>query len=266
MLARLRDRARRDRLSLVAAGIAFYGLLAAFPALAALISLYGLAFDPVKLVRQLAALEMLFPEQALGVLLDPLRALVQGDRRTLGGGFAGALAVALWSASRGVKGMMEALNLAYGPGDERRFLKRNAIALALTLGAVLGGFAAFALVVLVPALARYSGLGGTLGPILAFARWPVLALAGMLVFAALYRYAPNRSPPRWPHIAWGAAAATALWIAGSAALSWFVSSFHVYNKAYGAVAAMVIFFVWFLVSAYAILLGAEISAELERSR
>jgi membrane protein len=200
------------------------------------------------------------------VLLDPLRALVQGDRRALGWGFAGALGVALWSASRGVKGMMEALNLAYGPGDERRFLKRNAVALALTLGAVLGGCVAFALVVLLPPLLRYSGLGASAGPLIAYARWPVLAVACTLVFAALYRYAPNRSPARWAHIAWGAAAAAALWIAGSAALSWFVSNVHLYNKAYGSVAAMVIFFVWFLVSAYAILLGAEISAELERSR
>lgn len=146
-----------DRLSIVAAGVAFYGLLAVFPTLAALVALYGLAFDAQQVERQVAALAGLLPEQALEVLLGELQDLSLTDRRALGWGAALALALTLWSASRGVKTLIEALNVAYDTREERNFFVLSAVALLLTLDAILGAIVAIATVVLLPAVIGFLG-------------------------------------------------------------------------------------------------------------
>jgi membrane protein len=255
----------RDRLSIVAAGVAFYALLAVFPTLAALVAFYGLAFDAQQVERQVASLSGLLPQQALDVLLGELRDLSLTDRRALGWGAAAALALTLWSASRGVKMLIEALNVAYDAREQRNFLVLNAVALALTLGAILGAILAIAAVVVLPSILRFLGLGPLLEGMIAYARWPILAAAVALGLAIAYRYGPSRPRVPWPVVARGALFATALWIAGSALFSLYVSSFDSYNKTYGSVAAVVILLMWFLLSAYAVLLGAELNAELERT-
>jgi membrane protein len=261
---RLKHQVAQDRLSIVAAGVAFYALLAVFPALAALIALYGLLFDAQQVSKQIAGLEGLLPPQALDVLVEELRALVQASKGALGWGAAGALLLALWSASRGVKILMEALNVAYDQREERGFLKRNALALLLTLGAIAGAAIAVASVVFLPAVIRFIGLEPQLEGLITYARWPILAAAVATGIAVMYRYGPSRERPGWDRVAGGALAATALWLAGSALFSAFVSTFGGFNRTYGSLAAFVILLMWFLLSAYAILLGAELNAELER--
>jgi membrane protein len=263
-LWRLKDQISRDRLSIVAAGVAFYGLLAVFPALAALVALYGLVFDTGAVGEQIRALGGLLPPQALEVILGELQGLVLTSRGVLGWGAAGALALALWSAARGIKTLMQALNVAYGLREERGFLKRNAIALALTVAAILGAGLAIAVVVFMPVAIRLVGLEPLVRETIAYARWPVIAAAVALGIAVMYRYGPSRERPSWRVVSRGALIATGLWIAGSAGFSLYVSSFGNLNRMYGSVAAIVILLLWFLVSAYAILLGAEINAELER--
>lgn len=254
----------RDRLSIVAAGVAFYALLAAFPTLAALVALYGLAFDAQQVEQQVASLSGLLPEQALNVLLGALQDLSFTDRRALGWGAALALALTLWSASRGVKMLIEALNVAYDAREQRNFFVLNAVALVLTLGAILGAIVAIAAVVILPAVLRFLGLGSALEGLIAYARWPILAAAVALGLAIAYRYGPCRPRVPWSAVARGALFATALWIAGSALFSLYVSNFDSFNKTYGSVAAVVVLLMWFLLSAYAVLLGAELNGELER--
>jgi membrane protein len=262
---RLWQQIARDRLSLVAAGVAFYWMLAFFPALAALVALYGLAFDARQVNQQVAALEGLIPQQALELALTQLQALTRA-RSSLGWGAAAGALLALWSASRGVKTLMEALNVAYGEREERGFLRRNGVALLLTLGTVVGSALAIAAIVLLPMLAGLIGLEPLLQEVLAYARWPILAVAVAGGVALMYRYGPSRERPGWRVIGRGALIATALWLGASLLFSLYVSSFDSFNRAYGAIAGLVVLLVWFLVSAYAILLGAEINAELERTK
>lgn len=264
LLWELKDQVARDRLSIVAAGVAFYALLAVVPALAALVAIYGLVFDPQQVSRQIAALSGLLPPQALDILLGELQNLARIDRGSLGWGAAVGLALTLWSASKGVKTLLEALNVAYGERETRGFIRLNALALLLTLGAIVTAALAIAAIVVIPAVVAFVGLDDQLGGLVAYARWPILAAAAAGGIAVLYRYGPSRAAPSWSLVAWGAVLATALWLIGSALFSVYVSNFGNFNRTYGSLAALVVLLTWFLLSAYAVLIGAELNAELER--
>jgi membrane protein len=264
ILWRLKRRLAEDRLSIIAAGVAFYGLLSIFPALTAMVALYGLLFDPAQVTQQIESLRGMLPPQAADLLASQLQELSQTDRAALGIGVAGGVILSLWSASSAVKTLMEALNVAYGEEEKRGFLKRTAIALALTLGAIVATLAAIALVVALPAVIGFLGLGEPLEQLARWARWPIVALLAWAAIAVVYRYGPSRERPQWQWRSWGAGLAVILWLVGSALFSWYVTHFGNYNKTYGSMGAVVILLMWFLLSAYAVLIGAELNAQLER--
>lgn len=264
ILWRVKDQIRKDRLSIIAAGVAFYGLLAVFPALIALVAIYGLVADPQQVETHVAALGSLLPPQAADILLGQLHDLVQTDSAALGAGAIGGLLLALWSASAGVRTLMEALNVAYDEEETRGFVRFYGTALLLTLAAIVGAVVAIGIVVAVPVVTKFLGLGSLLEGIVSYARWPVAALAVMLGLAVMYRFGPSRDGPRWAWVSWGAVIATLLWIAGSALFSLYVTRFGNYNETYGSMGAVVILLMWFLLSSYAVLIGAEVNAEMER--
>ena len=264
MLRAVRARMAQDQLSIVAAGVAFYALLAIFPALIALVGVYGLLFDPQAVNQQIATLSGFLPHQAATLLVEELAEITTMDRTKLGIGSAAALLFALWSASGGMRTLMQALNIAYRLKERRGTVRFYATALLLTLGAVAGAVVALALVVAVPAVIRFLGLGEALENFIAYSRWPILAAAALFGFSALYRYGPShrRSRPRW--LSLGAVVAVLLWLGASALFSLYVGNFANYNKTYGSMGAGVILLTWFLLTAYAILLGSEINAEVEQ--
>ena len=261
---RVKNQIKRDRLSIVAAGVAFYGLLAVFPGLVALVGFYGLLVEPAQVERHVSAISHMLPPQAAELLLGQLHDLATTDRAALGIGAIGGLLLALWSASSAVRTLMEALNVAYHEEESRGTIRFYGTALILTFGGVIAVVIAIALVVGVPAFLKLIGLGGILETVLALVRWRVLAVLAILGFAVLYRYGPSRAKPRWRWVTWGAAFAVALWILGSALFSVYVTRFGNYNETYGAAGAVVILLMWFLLSSYAVLIGAEINGETER--
>jgi membrane protein len=264
ILWRVKQQLSEDRLSIIAAGVAFYFLLAVFPALTALVALYGLAFDPRQVSEQIAALRGMLPPQAADILLAQLHGLTQTDTAALSAGAIGGLLVAFWSASAGVRALMEALNVAYDEEEKRGFIKLYGTALLLTLAAIVGVMLAIGAVVALPVVIRFLGLTGLLQGVISYARWPILAVMMMLGLAIIYRYGPSRDQAGWSWVSLGAVAATVLWLGGSALFSLYVTSFANYNKTYGSMGAVVILLTWFLLSAYAVLLGAELNAEMER--
>ena len=261
---RVKNQIKRDRLSIVAAGVAFYGLLAVFPGLVALVGFYGLLVEPAQVEQHVSAISHMLPPQAAELLLGQLHDLATTDRAALGIGAIGGLLLALWSASSAVRTLMEALNVAYHEEESRGTIRFYGTALILTFGGVIAVVIAIALIVGVPAFLKLIGLGAILETVLSFVRWPVLALLAILSFAVLYRYGPSRAKPRWRWVTWGAAIAVALWIIGSALFSVYVTRFGNYNETYGAAGAVVILLMWFLLSSYAVLIGAEINGETER--
>ncbi|HEX6266047.1 MAG TPA: YihY/virulence factor BrkB family protein, partial [Burkholderiales bacterium] len=219
ILWRVKDQIKQDRLSIIAAGVAFYGLLAVFPGLIALVAIYGLAFDPQQVEQQVGALSGVLPPQAAQILLGQLHDLTTTDSTALGAGAIGGILLALWSASAGMRTLMEALNVAYDEEEKRGFFRYYGTALLLTLGAILGLIIAVALVVALPVVLKFLGLGEALKWVVSLAAWPVLLGMMMVGLAIAYRYGPCRKEPRWRWVSWGAVLATLLWILGSVLFS-----------------------------------------------
>lgn len=261
---RVKQQMAEDRLSIIAAGVAFYGLLAVFPGLVALVGLYGLIADPAQVEQHAAALAAILPPDAAKIITAQLHDLAGTDRTALGIGAIGGILLALWSASSAVRTLMEALNVAYDEDESRGTIRFYATALALTFGGVIALLLALALVAGLPAVLKVIGLNWLAEWAVALARWPLLAALAIFGFAVVYRYGPSRAQPRWRWVSWGAGVAVALWIVGSAAFSLYVTRFGNYNETYGTAGAVVILLMWFLLSSYAILIGAEINAEMER--
>jgi membrane protein len=263
ILWRVKEETAKDNISMIAAGVAFYLMLAIFPLLAATVSIYGLVADPADVQRNFESVAGVIPEQARSIMIDQLTAVSSASGGQLGFGVVLSLGLTLWSASRGVIAMITALNIAYDETESRSFVKLNAIALALTLAMIIFMIVTLAVVVGLPVVIGYLNLGETVEWVIRLARWPILAVAVIVGLAVLYRYAPDRDAPRWRWVSSGAVVATVIWLLGSIAFSVYVSNFADYNKTYGAMGAVIILLLWFNLSAYAVLLGAELNAEME---
>lgn len=249
--------------SLIAAGTAFYAFLAIPAAFSALISVYGLLFDPADVEQQVRAMQGAVPADAIGLISGQLKPL-SAHSTALGIGFVVSMAIALGSASSGTSSIMQALNMVHGEEERRGFIKYYAMALGLTVGMVIFAALALALIAVLPAAIEELPFGGFGNTLAAIARWPVLLVLVMLWLAAIYRLAPSREAPKWRWISAGTVAAALLWIAGSALFSLYVGAFATYNKTYGSLGAVVVLLMWLWVSAYAVLIGATLNAEIER--
>ena len=253
-----------DNISLVAGGVTYYVLLALFHGLATLVSIYGLFSDPAQVQKQIGAMSGVLPADAQKLIGSELQSLVHASGGALGIGAVIGFLVAFWSASRGMSGLMTALNIAYEEKERRGFIRLNLMALALTVGLILGGLIAIGLVAGAPAVLNAVGLGAITRWLVYILEWPVLIVLVMAALAVLYRYGPSRERPRWQWISPGAAAATLLWLLGSIVFTVYVAHFGNYNKTYGSLGAIIVMLTWLYLSAYAVLLGAEINAEAER--
>ncbi|HUQ52463.1 MAG TPA: YihY/virulence factor BrkB family protein [Gammaproteobacteria bacterium] len=262
---RVKDDVAADNVSMIAGGAAFFGLLAMFPALAAGVALYGLFTDPASINTQLDLVGGVLPGEVRTILGEQLQRITSTANSSLGIGAAVALLLALWSAAKGVKSLMVALNVVYHEKERRGFFKLNGTALLLTLTMLLVIPLMLAAVAVLPAVVDRLPLPDIAATLARWLRWPLLALVAVGAIGLLYRFGAARTRPR-PKWSWpGAIVATVLWLVASALFSWYVSSFGSYNETYGSVAAIAVLMMWFWLSTYAVLLGGEINAELERS-
>ncbi len=261
---RVKDQLSKDNISLVAAGVAFYSVLALFPALAALISIYGLVAEPGQVQEHMDSLSALLPREAYSIIREQFVALASDRGSELNFGVLGGLLLALWSASAGMKALITSLNIAYDEEERRGFLRFTGLALGLTVGAIVFIILALGLITVLPSLLDVMGLGQFGRGFFSLARWPLLACFVLVGLSMLYHFAPCRDPARWQWVSWGAGIATLLWTLGSIAFSIYVDHFGNYNKMYGSLGAVVALFMWFFVTGFIVMLGAEINSELER--
>jgi membrane protein len=252
-----------DRVALAASGCAFWATLALFPAISMLISLYGLVFDPMTVEPQLEVLRDLLPASAFALIADRVHTLVSHGSGELGVSLLLSIALTLWSASTGTKSMISALNLAYEEQERRSFLRFQADGLLMTLGAIFGAIVGLALLVLLPAVIAFVGLDAYSSKLLRIGSFGVLVVFVMLGLALLYRFGPSRSVARWHWVTPGSLLATILWLAASVVFSFYVTHLASYDATYGPLGAVVGVMMWFWMSAYAVLLGGELNAELE---
>jgi membrane protein len=250
-------------LSILAGGVAFYAMLSIFPALAALVALYGLIADPATVQHQINALHALIPGEAQKILESYLRSIVSSNSAKLGLGLITGVALALWSARAGTVSLIQALNIVYEEDEKRGAIRFQATALAMTIGGILGGIIALLLIAAIPSLIQFLPLGKDLKIIGYIVPWPILIAVISVGIAAAYRFMPSRREPKWRWVSWGGVIATVIWVLASAGFSFYVTKFGHYDKTFGSLGAVMILLTWLYVSAYAVLLGASFNAEME---
>ncbi len=253
-----------DHVPLMAAGVAFYAMLAIFPALIALVTVYGLIASPSQITSQLQSFTSGLPQGAATLIEQQIGQAAQGAEGALTVGLVVSLLGVLWSASGGVGGLIKGVNVAYDEDDQRNFFVRRGLALLLTIGGIVFIVVALAIVAVVPAVLSNLGLPQFLQVIIAVLRWPLLALFAMFALAVVYRLGPDRDAPEMRWVSTGAVVATVLWIIGSLAFSFYVRNFGSYDQTYGALGGVIVLLLWLFLSSFIVLLGAEINAESER--
>lgn len=263
ILKRVVAQSNEDRVMTEAAGITFYALLSLFPALTAMVSLYGLFADRQTIMQHLADLEGILPQGGLTIINEQLQRLVSTPQEALGIGAIVGLGVALWSANQATKAMFDALNIVYGEEEKRGFIFRTLLSLAMTFGMLCFVLLALSAVVVLPVLLRFLWLGDTAEMALSLARWPLMLVAITILLAVLYRYGPSREKARWRWVSYGGAFASVAWLIASAGFTWYVARFGNYDATYGSLGAVIGFMTWIWISGIVILVGAELNAEME---
>jgi membrane protein len=261
---RVWGRIGEDRILVIAAGIVFYGILALFPAIAALVSIYGMFASPVDLGNHLNSLSTVLPGGAIDVIKEQMTRVASNSSGALGVATIVGLLVALWSANAGMKAMYDGLNVAYHEKEKRSFIQLNISSLVFTLCMI--GFALLALgaMVALPYLTEHLGFGEFGKWAIAIGKWPVLLVLIMVVFACLYRFGPSRDEPQWRWITPGSIVGAVLWLAASILFSWYAANFGSYNKTYGSLGAVIGFMTWMWISTIVVILGGILNAETEQ--
>jgi len=253
-----------DRIPLVAAGATFYILLALFPAFASIVSLYGLFADRASLAHEIYRASAFLPRGAVITLNAELQRLIAQPPQKASLTFLVSTMIALWSASGGVKAIVEGLDVAYEVRENRSFLKLSAIALLITgLGIVVVAIT-LDIAVLVPLLFAHFPYRSVLRQMITVLSWPAALAFGMAILSIIYRYGPNRRR-HWRWFSWGAVLAAAMWLAGTAIFKIYVRNFGSFDRVYGSLGAAIGFMVWIWLSIVIVLLGAELNCEIERT-
>jgi membrane protein len=263
ILLRVYERISEDRILVISAGVTFYVLLAIFPAIAALVSIYGLFADPATVSDHLARMSGFLPGGAIEIVGEQMHRVATQHTGALGVTFIIGLAVSLWSANAGMKAVFDALNVVYEDREKRSFIKLNAVSLLFTLSVIVFGLLAIGGIVVLPLILDYLGLARAAEWLILIGQWPALFAAVMLIISLVYRYGPSRDEAQWRWITWGSAFAALVWLAASALFSWYAANFGTFNETYGSLGAAIGLMIWIWISTIVVLIGATLDAEME---
>ena len=252
-----------DRVLSTSGSVAFFGLLAVFPGIAAIVSLYGLFADAGTINNHLTLLSGLLPRGVLVLISDQVTLITRQENETLGAAFVVGLLVALVSANSGVAALFDALNVVYDEKEKRSLVRFYATTFLFTLVGIAFVLMAISAVVVLPVILSFFGAATTAERLASVLRWPVLLVTLIVSLGFIYRYGPSRRDARWRWVTWGSIVAALLWIGASMLFSWYVATFDSYNKVYGSLGAGVGFMMWLWISAVIVLLGGELNAEME---
>ena len=259
---RTKQQVKHDNITILAAGVAFYLLLALAPATVAILAIYGLVADPSGVAEDINQFGATLPADARQLMTDQLRTAASSSGGKLGFGLVIGLVAAVLGASKGARSMIEAVNVAFDEEETRGFVKLRVLALTFTLGFIVMMLVGLGAITILPAIGDRLGSGGRLAA--SVLRWPVLAVVALAALAALYRWAPDRDDARWRWVTPGALVAAVLWLLGSALFTIYADHFGSFGKTYGALGAVVVLMLWLFLTAVVILIGAEVNAESER--
>jgi membrane protein len=254
----------KHRVLAIAAGVTFYSLLAMFPAVGALVSLYGLFADTATINTHLAQLSMVLPSSAIDVVSEQVTRVAAQRTDTLGWTTIIGLMTALWSANAGVKALFDAFNVVYDQEEQRGFLKLNAVSLGFTMGAILFAMLALSAVVVLPVVMKRIWLAQATAIAIRFGIWPLMLIVVLLALALMYRFGASHERPKWRWITRGSCFASIGFLSASLLFSWYAENFGDFNQTYGSLGAVIGLMMWIWISAIVVLIGAEINAEIGR--
>lgn len=254
---------QRHNISLVAAGVALFGMLAVFPALNVAVSVYAFFSSPQDILSHMEPLQQILPEQAYTILTNQLTELSDRDGTTFNFTLVASLVVGFWVARKGARAIIIACNIVYDESEKRSFFGLLLVSFLFTAVGIFGFVVLALLAILLPIALSMLPLGEFVETSLRVLRWPILAIIFILVLQCIYRYAPNRKHAKWRWVSVGAVLATVVWLTASIAFTIYVQNFSNYNETYGAIGSVIILILWFYISAFVVLLGAEINAEME---
>ncbi len=260
---RVKDEIAADRVSLIAAGVAFYGLLALFPAITALIAISGLIVEPSQIVDQLESLSGLMPEEVISIVTVQATEVAGSREGELGLAAIIGVLIALYSASKGMASLIEGINVAYDEEEGRGFVRLKLVTITLTLFLMIGLLLALMATLGLPAVLAVLDFGAVFEFLMTAGLWVGLFLLTVFGLSVLYRYAPSRDEPEWKWASPGAIVACLIWVIASAGFAFYVGNFGSYNESFGTLAGVIVLLMWFWISAFIILLGAELNAEME---
>jgi membrane protein len=252
-----------NRILSTSGGVAFFALLAIFPGIGAMVSLYGLFSDATTIGQHITLLGGILPFGVLEIVAEQIRLVVEQQNETLGAAFVVGLLVALFSANSGIAALCDALNVVYGEREKRSVVQLYTTTFLFTLAGIVFTILALIGLVIIPLVLEFIGLTTSSEILISVLRWPVLFVAVGFSLAFLYRYGPSRRDAKWRWVTWGSVVAAFLWIAASMLFSWYVATFDSYNRIYGSLGAGIGFMVWLWISAVIVLLGGEVNAEME---
>jgi membrane protein len=252
-----------DHVQIISAGVAFYFFLAIFPTFVAAISIYSLVLEPSQIENQISHLNSILPEQAFIMITDFLEPILQRPKKEIGWGVFISIIISIWSANKGTSALFQGVNIAYDEIDGRSIIKKNLLSLLFTLGGLFLGLISLLIVIFFPLLVKNLGLNPELEAILKWFRWVFLGFILILNLTMIYKIAPFRTNPRFSWVSWGAVIGSLFWLAGSMLFSWYVSNFGSYDDLYGSFAAVAILMLWLFLTAFIVLMGAEINSEME---
>ncbi len=263
IIKRLWDKIDEYNVSMLSAAVAFYAMLAIFPALASIVTLYALVADPTDVIRHLNLIKGVVPAEVTTIFNDQLSAITAEQTEALGFRLLIGLAFALWSAHRGVHALINAITIAYQERETRHFLYLNAFSLAMTIGAVCMVVVSLVVMLALPAVLLYFPLFGWQSLLTTALSWVAFFITVITALGLLYRFAPPRRSAKWRWLSPGAVLATTLWLVSSFAFSQYVSQFGNYNETYGALGAIIVLLLWFFLSSFSIVLGALVNSQME---
>jgi membrane protein len=252
-----------DRILSTSGSVAFFALLAVFPGIAAIVSLYGLFADASTIGKHLSLLSGFLPGGVLQLIAAQITLISSQANETLGMAFVVGLLIALGSANSGIAALFDALNLVYDEREKRSLVRFYATTFLFTLAGIAFIILAISGVVVLPLVLKFVGLATTTEAVLAILRWPILLVTLVVSLACIYRYGPSRRDARWRWVTWGSILGAVLWVAVSMIFSWYVATFDRYNQTYGSLGAGIGFMVWLWISVVIVLLGGELNAEME---
>ncbi len=263
ILLKVKDQIGENNVIIVSAGVGFFGFLAIFPAIMALISIYGFVMDPQEIEEQVSKISSMLPEQTHEILQYRVDQFIKSTGESLGWGTVFAILLGIWIANIGTKSLFRGINIAYETKSHRGILKHNGLTLLFTFGAIILIILSAALIVAFPSIIEQIGLPDNMERLISWLRWLIMGLILVGSIGLIYRFGPGRKRPKFHRVIPGAVLATLLWLLASWAFSFYIRHFWNLGEIYGSLSAVVFLMLWLFISTFIILLGAELNSEME---